>query len=218
MLSGDLIEPARPQSTPNHEALSDAVAAKVLQALEERGDITRAEQGGLERDIVFKLAKRLSPTTPSTSTAPLLNSRTQSPSRSMLSHAVVAGTNEDDFVNDVLKSVAEHTQAGDIDRATQAVDAALKELDTREAEQREALKRSRLTLLHAGIEQDILRRDATSVARRVEQSVVVEHSDDADLRFAKLRHWHDEFALKAATKESIFRLRPRLRSHAELSI
>ena len=207
MLSGDLIER---RSTPIDLRImrryQTRLPRKVLQALEERGDITRAEQGGLERDIVFKLAKRLKPDDAldfDRAIAELENAIA-------LALDVIArgrrGTNEDDFVNDVLKSVAEHTQAGDIDRATQAVDAALKELDTREAEQREALKRSRLTLLHAGIEQDILRRDAASVARRVEQSVVVEHSDDADLRFAKLRHWHDEFRVEGRDKGINFSL------------
>ena len=127
-----------------------------------------AERGGLERDIVLKLAKRLKPDDTldfDRAVAELENAIT------IAVDAIARGkrrSNEDEFVNDVLKAVAAHTQAGETERAVEALDDALRELDTREVQQRETLKRLRLTLLHAAIEQDILRRDALSAARRVE--------------------------------------------------
>ena len=88
------------------------------------------------------------------------------------------GINEDQFVNTVLERVAEQTKAGEFDRAAKEVDEALVELDRRETEQREALQRSRVALLEAGVEQDILRRDAPAVARRVECIADTEEPDD----------------------------------------
>ena len=164
VLRSDLIDRIRPQRPPD---LSDVVADAV-QLLEQRGVLKTAERGGLERDIVLKLAKRLKPDDTldfDRAVAELENAIT------IAVDAIARGkrrSNEDEFVNDVLKAVAAHTQAGETERAVEALDDALRELDTREVQQRETLKRLRLTLLHAAIEQDILRRDALSAARRVE--------------------------------------------------
>jgi hypothetical protein len=75
------------------------------------------------------------------------------------------GTNQEAFIEDVLKRVAETTKKGDFDGGAKTVDEALAELDQRDAERRQSLQRSRETLL-AGVEQDLLRRDPVAVARR----------------------------------------------------
>jgi flagellar biosynthesis chaperone FliJ len=146
--------------------LPDAVAERILRLLDQRGDIKKAERGGLERDIVLKLAKRITPD----DTLDFDRAVTELENAVNIALDAIArgrrGSNEDDFVNDVLKTVATHTQAGETERAVKALDDALKELDSREAEQRATLKRSRLTLLEAGIEQDILRRCERRAARR----------------------------------------------------
>jgi hypothetical protein len=74
----------------------------------------------------------------------------------------------DAFVGDVLARVTDHTRAGDFDQAADALDDALAELERREAERHAALLRSRRALLEAGVQQDLLRRDAFAVARRIE--------------------------------------------------
>jgi hypothetical protein len=57
------------------------------------------------------------------------------------------------------------------------VDEALAELDQRDAERRQSLQRSRETLLEAGVEQDLLRRDPVAVARRVEAIAALKTTD-----------------------------------------
>src|SRR6202022_3980508 len=78
------------------------------------------------------------------------------------------GSNQEAFVEDVLKRLAETTKRGDYDSGAKAVDDALAELDRREEEHHAATRRSRETLLEAGEEQDLLRRDPIAVARRIE--------------------------------------------------
>ena len=83
----------------------------------------------------------------------------------------------DAFVGDVLAGLAEQTRSGNFDAGTDAVDEALAELERREARQRAAWRRSRRALLEAGVQQDLLRRDAFAVARRIESLAAL---DDAE--------------------------------------
>jgi len=210
VLGSDLIERIRPRPAPAagpalHE-LPDAVAERVVRLLDERGDIKRAERGGLERDIVLKLAKRITPDDTLDFDRAVMELEN---AVNIALDAIARGrraSNEDDFVNDVLKNVATHTQAGETERAVKVLDDALKELDSREAEQRDTLKRSRLTLLQAGIKQDILRRDAKSAARRVEQSIAVEHSDDVTAHFEALLQKQNEWYAEGRDKGVKFSL------------
>jgi tetratricopeptide (TPR) repeat protein len=84
------------------------------------------------------------------------------------------GSNQEAFVEDVLKRLAETTKRGDFDGGAKAVDDALAELDRREEEHCAASRRSRETLLEAGVEQDLLRRDPAAVARRIEAIAAME--------------------------------------------
>jgi tetratricopeptide (TPR) repeat protein len=206
VLGGDLIDRIRPPRTPDPSIILPDVIAQAVQVLQQRGVLKVAEQGGLERDVVLKLAKRLKPD----DTLDFDRAVTELENAITIALDAIArgrrGSNEDDFVDEVLKRVGAHTQAGETERAVQALDDALKELDTREAEQRDTLKRSRLTLLQAGIAQDILRRDALSAARRVEQSVAIEHPDDLAQRFRALRARQDEFFVEGRDRGANFSL------------
>jgi tetratricopeptide (TPR) repeat protein len=176
----------------NHQ-LSNAIVAKLLAELDHRGLLVAAASGGLERGIIAKLAKRLKPDEAldfDQAVAALENAvgiALDSIARGE------RGTNQDQFVNAVLERIAQQTKDGEFDKAAKEVDAALVELDRREIEQREALQRSRIALLEAGIEQDTLRRDALAVAQRVERIAATEEPDDSARRFAALRRRQDMF-------------------------
>ena len=71
VVQGDLVERVRSWSTKDDAQQHLPVAEQLLRLLEERGMLKTAERGGLERDVVLKLASNLSPTIRSTSTAPL---------------------------------------------------------------------------------------------------------------------------------------------------
>jgi hypothetical protein len=101
------------------------------------------------------------------------------------------GTNAYEFVDRVLSEVAEKTKREDFDGGARAVDNALIELDKQEAEQRDATRRSKVVLLEAGVRQDILRRDAVSVARRIEAVVAVDRPTERPTWLPEYRNRYD---------------------------
>jgi tetratricopeptide (TPR) repeat protein len=147
----------------------------IMAELDARGLTGKAEAAGLERQAMIRIAGRLRP-----------DERLDfDQAVAEVEHAVgialdviargERGGNQDAFVETVLRRLAETTRAGEFDRGSRDVDDALRDLARREAEQRDAMRRSRTALLEAGIEQDTLRRDAAAVARRIEALVAAEH-------------------------------------------
>jgi hypothetical protein len=74
------------------------------------------------------------------------------------------------------------------------------ELDRREAEERDAARRARVALLEAGVRQDILRRDAASVARRIESLVVVDHPTERPAWRPEFQTQYDTYYEDGETK------------------
>jgi tetratricopeptide (TPR) repeat protein len=187
-----LAKQATPAATP--PALVDALVA----ALEQSGFVRKADAEGLERQTIIKLARRLRPSDTldfDQAVAALENAVF------IALEAVARGervSNEEQFVQDVLRRVAEETKAGRFDGAAKEVDDALAELDTREADQRESLQRNRLTLLESGIEQDLLRRDPVAVAGRVTRLIEVAHPDNISRQFTALRERQEVFYVEGA--------------------
>ncbi len=94
-----------------------------------------------------------------------------------LAAGVVAPTarqSDDRFVEALRQRVAERTRAGDIDAAVDLLDDALADLQRQEDEMRAALRRSRLAVLDAAVQQELLRRDAYAAARRLEARAAVQ--------------------------------------------
>jgi tetratricopeptide (TPR) repeat protein len=209
MANGDIIVSQNGFESPEllaAEVVQRLLSEQLLTLLDKQGDLKRAEQGGLDRDIVLKLAKKIRSDEAldfDGAVAELENAIT-------IALGVIArgqrGSNEDGFVDEVLKNVATHTKKGQTERAVKALEDALIELKARESDQQEAFKRSRLTLLQAALEQDILRRDAASAARRVEQCVAIEHPEDLDSRFDALRKRQDAFDVEGREKGINFSL------------
>jgi hypothetical protein len=98
------------------------------------------------------------------------------------------------------------TDTGDFDGGTRAVDDALAELDRREAEQSDTARRSRVALLEVGVEQDILRRDAVRIARRIEAIVAAEQPTDRPTWAAQFRERRDRFFREGEEKGVNFSL------------
>ena len=140
--------------------LPDAIVSRLVAAL----DMRRAESGGLERETIIKIARRLRPDEMLDFDQAVVElERAVDVALDVIARGE-RGTNYDAFVDLVLAKVAEKTRLGDFDGGAQAVDEALIDLDRREAEQRDIFRRSRVALLEAGVDQDILRRDASAVA------------------------------------------------------
>jgi tetratricopeptide (TPR) repeat protein len=98
-----------------------------------------------------------------------------------------AGSNSGDFVDEVLRRMAELSAAGDYDAAAAEIDAAL-------AREEAESKARQVRLLDAGVEQDILRRDAGSAAGRLACKAELELPEGGPL-FEALRivgrEWHE---------------------------
>ena len=107
------------------------------------------------------------------------------------------GSNLGAFVNEVLARVAALAATGAYDKATAEIDAALarEAEEARRLDERRQESRSRsLRLLDAGIEQDLLRRDADSAAARLARKAEVELPEGArlfDCLHAILQEWYE---------------------------
>jgi predicted ATPase/DNA-binding winged helix-turn-helix (wHTH) protein len=147
----------------------DATVTRLLERLQDDGLAVGARAAGIDPQTLIALARRLR-----ADEVTSFDGALKEIERAVdIASRVLAGTADDEqatdaFVGDVLAGVAEQTRAGDFDLATDALDDALAELDRRDAQRRAALQRSRRALLEAGVQQDLLRRDAFAVARRIE--------------------------------------------------
>ena len=182
--------------------LPDAIVSRLVAAL----DLRRAESGGLERETIIKIARRLRPDEMLDFDQAVVElERAVDVALDVIARGE-RGTNYDTFVDLVLAIVAEKTRFGDFDGGAQAVDEALIDLDRREAEQRDVFRRSRVALLEAGVDQHILRRDAPAVARRIEEVVAVEHPDDRPAWSPAFRERYDQFYEEGQSKGINFSL------------
>jgi tetratricopeptide (TPR) repeat protein len=160
------------------DELPDEVAERVVALLEKRSIGARAEQAGLERQAMLRIARRVKPDELLDFDQAVVE----------VEHAVEIALdaiargerrgNLETFVEDILSRLATTTRAGEFDRGSRTVDDALRDLDRQEAEHQAAICRSRVALLEAGIEQDTLRHDAVGVARRIESQVALAHPGD----------------------------------------
>ena len=186
--------------------LPDAIVSRLVAALDARGETRRAEDAGLERETIIKIAGRLRPDEMLDFDQAVVElERAVDVALEVIARGE-RGTNYDAFVDLVLVKVAEKTKLGDFDGGAQAVDEALIDLGRREEEQRDSFRRSRVALLEAGVDQDILRRDASAVARRIEEIVAVENPDDRPASSPAFRERYDRFYEEGGAKGVNFSL------------
>lgn len=105
------------------------------------------------------------------------------------------GSNLGEFLDEVLRRVALLAARGAYDEASAAIDAALAEEEEEERrieERREASRARSLRLLDAGLEQDLLRRDAESAATRLVRKAKIELPEGVSL-FDHLRDVQEEW-------------------------
>jgi tetratricopeptide (TPR) repeat protein len=176
-----------------------SVAEQVV-ALLGKQEIAKATEAGLERSTILELARRLKPG----EIADFDQAVKELENAVGIALNVIAkgerGSNQEAFVEDVLKRLAETTKTGDFDSGAKAVDEALAELDRQEEERRQSLRRSRETLLEAGVEQDLLRRDPAAVARRIESIAGLDATDGNPVWSQKYRERFDAFDAEGGEK------------------
>src|ERR1700694_1356307 len=155
---------------------AEEIAAELVDLLDKR-ELAKAANAGLERDIIIELARRIRP-----EVIGFEQAVKELEYAVDLALEVIAkgerGTDGPAFVDNVLKRLAEMTKVGDFDAGVKVVDDALAELDREDEQQRKNLRRSRDTLLKAGVEQDLLRRDPVAVARRFETIAALDATNE----------------------------------------
>ena len=176
------------------------IVGKLLSALDARGETARAGEAGIERATIVKLAARLKPEERLDFDQAVVELTAAVETAIEVAERGARGTNYDDeLVDAVLARIAERTKGGDFDGAAKEADDGFAEWERAEAARREASVRSGVALLEAGVEQDKLRRDPVSAARRVERIVALEYHDAA-ARFAALRERQEAFYLEGRDK------------------
>ncbi len=168
--------------------LPKAVAEQVLAGLDAKF-VQDAERRGLERGTILALARRLKP-------QEVLDfdqaARELENAVNIALDAIARGergSNVGDFIDAVLRRVAEQTKIGAIDQSLREIDAAMAELRLRDREHRENTIRGLVRLQESGIEQEILLRNAPGVADRI--AAIADMEVDGDSVLAALR---DRFA------------------------
>ena len=153
------------------DALPAEVVAQLMNEFERRGLVPPGSQGGTEREILLRLANRLRPEDVlELDQAVAALEQMVEIARAAIDRGAHPG-NQDALVELVLAEVGRRTAAGEYDEGAAAIDAGLARVDTHEAVEREANQRARKALLEAGVSQDILRRDAARVGKRIEALV-----------------------------------------------
>ncbi len=150
------------------DQLPPEIAAQIVNRMDQGGEIAKAADQGIQREAIIKFAERLKPNEVLKSDQAVKGLENSVEVALEVIAEGARSSNQDPFISDVLQTVAETTKTGRLAAGAAAIDQALAELDRQEEEQRAALRRSRETLLKAGVKQDILRRDAVAVARRIE--------------------------------------------------
>jgi tetratricopeptide (TPR) repeat protein len=150
-------------------------AVAVVDEFERRGLATRAKERGLAEVTIIALAKQLNPNLAQDLEQALLELQAAVDiALEIRRRGLTPGSNEDSFISEILAEVAKRNQEGQLDAGAVAVDSGLLQLEAMALEQQQALRRKRITLLETGIEQDLLRRDAAGVAKRVETLVALD--------------------------------------------
>ena len=188
------------------DALPNVTAQAVVEALHRLGVVAKAADAGVGGQAVLELARRLKPNEELTLEQAVVEVSAAVETAIDVTKKGARGSNLDDLVDAVRSRIAEKTRAGDFDGAARDADQGFADWECAEAERRDASVRSGIALLEAGLEQDILRRDAPAAARRVEKIVGLEHPEDADSRFATLRQRLNTFHVHGRDKGINFHL------------
>jgi tetratricopeptide (TPR) repeat protein len=174
------------------EALPDAVVAKLMAALNERGETANAEKAGVSRDVIIQLAKRINADVVDFDQAMLELERAITVAVEVVEEGR-RGSNTGDFIDAVLTRIGEKSAEGRFDEAAAEADSAFAQWEREEIERRDSAFAGGVKLLSAGLRQDILRRDPTSAAKRIDRIVALEHPDDRGTRFNAMRERQDEW-------------------------
>ena len=172
----------------------DAVVKTVMSQ-----DRERLHEAGISRELVLGLARQLKPEEALSFEQAVMEVRAAVETAIKVVEEGKRGSNLGEFVDSVLKRIAERTLVQDFEGAASEADRAFADWQRGEEERRAELTAAGIRLLEAGIEQDRLRRDFRSAAARIAAAVDLEHQDP-EARFAALRQRQDALYMEGRDK------------------
>ena len=201
-LQDEVLLPRAPSQTEKMDALPDAVADKVAEKLvaelDRREEIKAAQSSGVERFAIVQLAKRIGRDVKDFDQALLELERAVEIAIKVQAEGA-RGSNNGDFVDDVLRRVAELSAKGKHRDAGTEADKAFAQWERDEAERQEAALQAGVKLLDAGINQALLDRNATTTAQRIARKCDLQ-TPDPNARFGALRLAQDEWYSRGCDK------------------
>lgn len=150
----------------------DAVVKTVMSQ-----DRERLHEAGISRELVLGLARQLKPEEALSFEQAVTEVRAAVETAIKVVEEGKRGSNLGEFVDSVLKRIAERTLVQDFEGAASEADRAFADWQRGEEERRAESTAAGIRLLEAGIEQDRLRRDFRSAAARIAAAVDLEHQD-----------------------------------------
>jgi tetratricopeptide (TPR) repeat protein/pimeloyl-ACP methyl ester carboxylesterase len=173
-------------------AALNAKMDRLVAAHAESGETSNAEKAGVSQGVIIQLAQRIDAGVDDFDQAMVELERAVAVAVEVVEEGR-RGSNTGDFVDVVLKRIAERSAKGQFDEAAVEADAGFAQWEREEAERRDAAVAGGLKLLDAGLKQDILRRDPVSAAKRIARMVALEYPDDPAARLETLRTRQNEW-------------------------
>ena len=136
-----------------------------------------ALQGKDARDLVFAIARRLGGDENTNFEQAVTDARSLMERAAQQIEAGQHKSNLSDLVDDLIRRLAEHTRLGDFEGGAAEADTVLAQWERMEAERRQESTAAAVRILEAGIEQDVLRGDPASAAKRILRLVTLENPD-----------------------------------------
>ena len=176
--------------------LPDDIVQKLVTALDARNKAGPSDRTSIAHDTIIKLARRLKPEDILDFDQAVLELEAAVDLATKIIEGTRHKSNLGDLVDSVSKEVAKRTKASDLEGAARAVEEGLNEWRREHAEQAAISRRTGVALLEAGLEQDILQRDAVGASRRVVEIATLSEPNDRTAWFNVLGgHYHDCFTL-----------------------
>ncbi len=144
------------------------------------------------RELIFEIARRSGGDAAATFDQTLANARAAFEEGRKAIEAGARGGNLGELVDDLLKKIAERTQAGDFAGGAEEADRAFAEWRRIEAERRETSVAAGVRILNEAARVDMLRRDFRAAAKRYVCVIDLENANSSD-RLATMRAKRNEF-------------------------
>jgi tetratricopeptide (TPR) repeat protein len=190
-LQDDVLQPRQPTQSQKLDKLQATVEALVDALSENRELSLKLKAADIDRQKVMALARR---------TAEHVEDFDQA-LKELAAHSQVAievqqegrRSNLGAFVDAVLARVRTKYEVNDFDGAAHEADKGFAEWERQEAERRDEAIQAGLKILETGLNQDILRRNASSAASRIARMAALRHPEHRKDRLALLDAAYDEW-------------------------